>query len=303
MRRSVGDRRQLRCRLEAKASLIHVTMGSPWDAFYLKAAQQASVPVIQTVHDATRHLGEESRSLGWVEGYSYRYVDHFVTLSQFVYEELRRRADVKAPVHLVEGGLLTRAESAMPARNYPADRTLRVLFLGRIHPYKGLGLLLDAVASLQNKGHELGLTIAGAGDLGPYASALSKINNLTMINRWIDDNDLPAILAANDVIALPYVEASQSGVALDAQWAAMPAVATPVGALPQQFNDGIDSIIVDAVTSSAIADGLLTLMSNPELYNRLSQGAFDLYVQRVVGPVAQKWRGFYAEIASNRKQK
>lgn len=303
VRDSLSDRQQLRRELQAKASLVHVTMGSPWDALYLKAAQQADVPVIQTVHDATRHLGEENRPLNWLESYSYRYVDHFVTLSQFVFDELRRRPGIKAPVHLVEGGLLTQSAAPMAPRNYPVDRIPRILFLGRIHPYKGLDLLLDAIALLQGKGQALGLTIAGSGDLSPYALGLSKIDNLTVVNRWIDDDDVPLILADNDIMALPYVEASQSGVALDAQWAAMPAVATPVGALPQQFNDGTDAIIVSAVTSSAMADGLLALMSNPELYNRLSHGASELYMQRVVGPVAQKWRGFYAEIAENRKQK
>ena len=302
-RDSLSDRQHLRRQLQAKASLVHVTMGSPWDAFYLKAAKQAHVPIIQTVHDATRHLGEESRLLNRLESYSYRYVDHFVTLSHFVFDELRSRPDIQAPVHLVEGGLLTRSDPPMASRNYPTDRMPRILFLGRIHPYKGLNLLLDAIALLQGKGHALGLTIAGSGDLSPYESGLSKVDNLTVINRWIDDDEVPSILADNDIMALPYVEASQSGVALDAQWAAMPAVATPVGALPQQFNDGIDAIIVDAITSSAVADGLFTLMSNPELYHRLSQGASDLYMQRVVDPVAQKWRGFYTQVAPNRKPK
>lgn len=302
-RSCLSDRQHLRRQLQAKASLVHVTMGAPWDAFYLKAAQQAHVPVIQTVHDATRHLGEESRLLNRLESYSYRYVDHFVTLSRFVFEELRSRPDIQAPIHLVEGGLLTRSDPPLAPRTYPTERMPRILFLGRIHPYKGLNVLLDAIALLQGKGYALGLTIAGSGDLNPYASGLTKIDNLTVINRWIDDDDVPSILADNDIMALPYVEASQSGVALDAQWAAMPAVATPVGALPQQFNDGIDAIIVDAITSSAMADGLLALMSNPELYNRLSQGSSNLYMQRVIGPVAQKWRGFYAEITPNRKQK
>jgi glycosyltransferase involved in cell wall biosynthesis len=303
IRHNMADRRHLRRQLQDKASLVHVTMGSPWDAFYLKAAHQAKVPVIQTVHDATRHLGEESKLLGWVEGYSYRYVDHFVTLSRFVFDELRRRPDIKAPVHLVEGGLLTRADTPMPARRHPANRIPNVLFLGRIHPYKGLGLLLDAVASLQDKDHKLGLTIAGSGDLGPYAAALEKIENLTLINRWIDDKEVPSILAANDIMALPYVEASQSGVALDAQWAAMPAVATPVGALPQQFENGTDAIIVDEVSSHAMADGLLTLITDSGHYDRLSQGASVRYMQGVVGPVAEKWRSFYAEIVSSRTQK
>jgi glycosyltransferase involved in cell wall biosynthesis len=300
---SLSDRQHLRRQLRAKASLVHVTMGSPWDALYLKAAQQAHVPVIQTVHDATRHLGEENWLLTKLEGYSYRYVDHFVTLSQFVFDELRRRPGIKAPIHLVEGGLLTQSAPPMAPRSYPTDRMPRILFLGRIHPYKGLNLLLDAIALLQGKGHTLGLTIAGSGDLSPYVTGLSKIENLTMINRWIDDDDVPPILAENDIMALPYVEASQSGVALDAQWAAMPAVATPVGALPQQFKDGTDAIIVDEVSSHAMADGLLALLTDPELYDRLSQGASVRYMQGVVGSVAEKWRSFYAEIVSSRTQK
>ncbi|MBK6367976.1 MAG: hypothetical protein IPF65_12155 [Polaromonas sp.] len=63
-----------------------------------------------------------------------------------------------------------------------------------------------------------------------------------------------SILATHDIAVLPYREASQSGVAIDALWAAMPAIATTVGALPKQLNLEVDTLLLK--TFSALMNWL-----------------------------------------------
>jgi glycosyltransferase involved in cell wall biosynthesis len=172
----------------------------------------------------------------------------------------------------------------------------RILFLGRIHEYKGLALLLQSLAITNAKGMPTTLTIAGSGDLSPYRAALSQRPETRIINEWIDDAAVLTLLEEHDILALPYLEASQSGVAIDAQWAAMPAIATPVGALPQQFAHGKDALICSDVSAEAFAASLMELLSSQSLYSGLSHGAYDAYRDKDLIPVARKWRDFYSSI-------
>jgi glycosyltransferase involved in cell wall biosynthesis len=291
---AIRARRRLAQRISAEASVVHVTMSSPIDAFYIAATRKTDSPVILTVHDNIRHLGEKSSLLDAVDRRIRRDVDHLVTVSQFVYEELRRQ-NHGMPVHFVPNGLLTRDVPGLAPRAAISGPP-RILFLGRIHEYKGLALLLQALELLDSSGLATRLTIAGSGDLTPYAEAMARRDDITVINDWIDDATVLQLLRDHDILALPYLEASQSGVAIDAQWAAMPAVATPVGALPEQFSDGVDALICNDVSAQAFADSLTDLVSDESLYSRLSAGAHAAYRKKDLDVVALRWRDFYESL-------
>ena len=287
-------RYRLTQRLLENAELVHVTMGSPIDAFYLAAAKSAAIPVVMTIHDNARHLGEGNRVLDMLDRLTLRYVDHVVTVSDFVFDEVRHNIKDK-PVHVVSGGLLTRDQPGLMPR-MAMHAPARILFLGRIHEYKGLAMLLQSLAITDAKGIPTTLTIAGSGDLSPYSAALSQRPETRIVNEWIDDATVLTLLEEHDILALPYLEASQSGVAIDAQWAAMPAIATPVGALPQQFSAGKDALICSDVSAEAFAASLLELLSSQGLYSALSQGAHEAYRDKDLKAVARKWRDFYSDI-------
>lgn len=290
------DRQQLTKRIRARASVVHVTMGSPWDAFYLGAARRAGRPIIITLHDAERHPGEEGSLFDRLEPYIVRQADYVATLSRHVYSSYQASGRFDRPAFLVEDGLLTRSEEACEPRTCPDNRPLRLLFLGRILKYKGLDLALDALLSLQDKGLKFELIIAGSGDLTGYQSAIEKIECRQVINRWISDFEVEQILRQSDVMLLPYIEASQSGVALDAQWAALPSVSTRVGALPKQLRENHDSLFVDEVSATAIAEKIESLLVTPNLYNRLSHGAYESYQLKGLERVAGQWNQLYQEV-------
>ncbi|MBK9340417.1 MAG: glycosyltransferase [Rhodoferax sp.] len=84
------------------------------------------------------------------------------------------------------------------------------------------------------------------------------LNHISVKNHFLSDDELSQLLSEHDVSVLPYIEASQSAVAIDALWAALPAVATPVGALPKQFAEQ-NALIVEK-SPQMIADTLNRLL-------------------------------------------
>jgi glycosyltransferase involved in cell wall biosynthesis len=282
--------------LKRHASIVHVCMLSPWDIFFLSAAKEAGCTLLVTIHDAKQHLGEESYFMDKFRKWAISKADHVAVLSHHVAQTLKNEENFLRPIHVIEDGLVMRVEPALQPRKYPANGSMRLLFHGRIHAYKGLDLLLDAMLLLREQGCQYPLTIAGTGDLTPFQDKLALVQNLHVYNKFMSDSELLQFLEMHDVALLPYLEASQSAVAIDALWAALPSVATPVGALPKQFKSGIDALIIESVSAVALSNSILRLGSDAILYESLSLGAYNSY--QTAGPrmAAKQWLSLYSDI-------
>ena len=113
----------------------------------------------------------------------------------------------------------------------------------------------------------------GSGDIKPHAPRLEGLEGVRLTNRWMDDAEIGPALAATDIMVLPYVEASQSGVAAAAASAGMPTIATPVGGLAEQIRHEETGLIAKSVTPEGLASAIRRLLDDPTLYERCSAGA------------------------------
>ncbi|MDR3060965.1 MAG: glycosyltransferase [Dysgonamonadaceae bacterium] len=113
----------------------------------------------------------------------------------------------------------------------PDKKTL--LFFGLIRDYKGLDLLIDAMAGL---GDDFQLLIAGEsyGSFEKYETQISHSpakDRIFSMNQYIEDSLVPVLFSAADLLVLPYKSATQSGVVPVAYHFEVPVVATDVGGL------------------------------------------------------------------------
>lgn len=99
----------------------------------------------------------------------------------------------------------------------------QLLFFGRIHPYKGLKQLIEGFR-LQN---EWDLIIAGNGTIDFELPP----SGITVINRFIQNTEVKAIFEACDVVVLPYIDATHSGVLFMAALFKKPVIVSKVGSL------------------------------------------------------------------------
>ena len=101
-------------------------------------------------------------------------------------------------------------EKRRNVRQAPVGRPWRLLFFGRIHEYKGLDLLAQAYALLGER-FSVTLRVVGEG----HVEALKKLAALpgvTIEQGWVPDTKITSVFSQADIIVLPYIEASQSGV-------------------------------------------------------------------------------------------
>ncbi|HOC43295.1 MAG TPA: glycosyltransferase family 4 protein [Thermoanaerobaculales bacterium] len=123
------------------------------------------------------------------------------------------------------------------------------LFAGLIRPYKGVDLLLDAVAALPTDS-DWRLVVAGEawGGLGHQlerrAAAPDLAGRVRLDLRWQPEEELRALLSAADLVVLPYRDGSQSAMAPLALAAGLPVLSTHVGGLPEVVEDGVNGRLV-----------------------------------------------------------
>ncbi len=251
------------------------TFQSIWDAATLPILARGSVRSILILHDAFFHPGDEYPLRQFILRCQIQSTDGLIVLSDHVRRQVMTEFDYPAERiwKMPHGPFGFGTEAVVPARHPRGERDLSLLFFGRIVAYKGLDVLLRALKLLADRGLRLQLVIAGSGDLAPYAGLLEQLSCVTLHNRWLTEEEIGQFLAASDVAVLPYIEASQSGVAASAYAAGRPVVVTPVGGLVEQVISGKTGLIAREATANALADAIALFVEDPHLLDTCAAGA------------------------------
>jgi glycosyltransferase involved in cell wall biosynthesis len=135
------------------------------------------------------------------------------------------------------------------------------LFFGLIRPYKGLDVLLRAVA-LARRRVPLQLVVAGEfyQDRAPYEALLEQLElrgAVQLLDRYVPNEEVEGYFKAADVVVLPYVSATQSGIAQTALLFGRPVIVTRVGGLPEAVRPGETGYVVPPNDPEALAAALV----------------------------------------------
>lgn len=148
----------------------------------------------------------------------------------------------------------------------------RILFFGRISPYKGISYLLQAVVQLVSEGYEnIEVVIAGNGKYNFDAKEYKSYSQIKFINKFIETEDLAGLIQNSSVVVCPYTDATQSGVVMSAFAFMKPVLATRVGGLPEMLNHGETGMLIEPKSTIALHDALLELINNPFLLEQYSK--------------------------------
>lgn len=139
----------------------------------------------------------------------------------------------------------------------PPKHTGRVLFFGRINPYKGADNLLEIVRLCPN----IQFDVVGRVDpqMEDLVQKLGQKDNVTLNNSYVTDEDMANAFINADWIILPYNSATQSGVVIDAYRYARPVIAFDVGAIAEQVKPNVSGYLIPAGSNQKFADTLMRI--------------------------------------------
>lgn len=169
-----------------------------------------------------------------------------------------------------------------------------LLFFGFVRPYKGLEYLIQALP-LVLKQMPARLLVVGEFWSSPafyerYAREFGVEGAITFVNRYVPNEELRPYFDLSDVVVLPYISATQSGVVQLAFGFGKPVITTRVGGLHEAVEDGVTGLIVPPQDERALAEAIMRYFRE-ELGPKLSEN-----VRRSAEAQTFSWRQIVSSI-------
>lgn len=251
-----------------KPDVIHLQSGHPWFSFVLPML--GDTPLVVTVHDPSRHIGENShRIVDWaLDRACYQAQQRVVHAPQMKDLLVQRFSVGSETVHVVPHILIGDDSILQDEREVEGS----ILFFGRIWEYKGLEYLIKAEPLITAKFPKATFVIAGTGeDFSRYRQMMVHHDRFIVHNEHVSDSKRAELFRRASIVVLPYIEASQSGVIPIAYSFEKAVVATNVGGLPAMVDHGHSGYLVPPRNSEALAEAIILLLENSELRSQFGR--------------------------------
>jgi len=208
-------------------------------------------PTVLTAHDVLPR--REQNMAAWMEALTL--VDRVVVQSQRALDELARRGVAHERLVRIQHPVF---ESGVEAEA-PSGRT--ILFFGLIREYKGLDVLLRALADVP----DARLVVAGdpvdpVEPLQRLAAELGVADRVEWRLGFLPDEAIEPLMAEATLVALPYRKIDSSGVLATALGHGRPAVVTDIGGLPDAISEHGAGRVVPPDDAPALAAAIRELL-------------------------------------------
>lgn len=154
----------------------------------------------------------------------------------------------------------------------------RLMFAGRLYGLKGVHDLIHAVASLRQT-HECELMLAGSLHDRDYVDGLKaniarfELEDKVRFMGLLEPGEYRRALQETAVLVLPSYQETAPMVIAEAMAAGVPVVATNVGGVKYQIDDGETGFIVEPGDTSQLANRLSRLLGDPTLRHQFGEAA------------------------------
>lgn len=242
----IASMRALRRRLRAaKPDVIHFQwVPLPVVDHRLLPSFRAIAPLVLTVHDTNPFNGDPSARLqarGMMD--CFRQFDRLIVHTEQGHARLLAQGVPADRLSVVPHGPM-----ADPASR-PAPDTMQgeltFLLFGKIKPYKGADVLVEAFAALPPElKAQARVRIVGKAymELEPLQRQIQRLgvsDRVSLEPRFVTDEEIYTLFGPNVVAAFPYREIDTSGVLMQALSRARPVLASAIGCFAELLRDGV----------------------------------------------------------------
>jgi glycosyltransferase involved in cell wall biosynthesis len=274
-----------------------VTIWGPAFRFIIPRLKQRGIPVTMLIHNTMPH--EARRMDRLLTRRALEQADSYIVMTE---KEKGRLLDLLpgaenihiAPLpifHAFKPTALTQQE-ARQRLGLPPDQPV-LLYFGFIRPYKGLGVLIDALKFMTDQGDKAHLLVVGEfwEDQSKYLSQISALGLTDQVHihdTYIPDDEIAPFFKAADVLVAPYIDGTQSAALKTALGFGLPAVVTDV-----ITDDTIQRLparcrVVPAGDAGALAEGIREQMQTPILEAGHIERLIDQSWDAMLSAVAQR---------------
>lgn len=259
------------------AAVVHIntsldSRGYFRDLAYLAVAKACGARVVYQLHDNLfRAFGPERAAFAPGLRLVGRWLDAIVLLSEREAAAWRARGAAGVPRVLPNG--IDCARYLRQNRTADPRAPLRLIYVGRLAPRKGLAEAIEALRLARERGVAARLVVAGG---GPEEARLRQQVRESGIARDVTfvgpayGEQKAGLLAQADVLLLPSYSEGLPYALLEAMAAGVVPVVTPVGAVPEAVSAGEHGLFVEPRDAEAIAQAIASLAADRAALARMS---------------------------------
>lgn len=248
--------------------IIHINDCLELNNLYLLLSNK--FPKVITIHDPFPHSGEYSFRKEFFRKITFRLFNNFILLNQ-------SQKDKFIETYLLQNKKIYTSKlgcytylNKYPTNNHVDNQNQKILFFGRISPYKGIEFLLSAFESVQKKYSNVNLIIAGSGNFYFDIAKYNSNKSIKIINRFISNYELASLITNCSFVVCPYTDATQSGVVMSSFTFNKPVIATNVGGIAETVVHEKYGILIKPKDSNDLANAISDLIDNPGKLSKLS---------------------------------
>ena len=179
-------------------------------------------------------------------------------------------------------------QSVLPLK-YDPHNPIQIGFFGRLHPVKGLDVLLNACQKLKQNNVPFKLLVAGDGplmaQLQDQAQNLSLTDNVDFLG-WIDDKK--SFFEKIDILCIPSRSEGQPLTLLEGLSYAKPLIVSSCPGMLEVVNQTKCALSFPIEDAERLFECLLELIQNPEKCDEFSQNAHRLFGENYTEEVQKK---------------
>jgi len=263
----------------------------------------SGIPVMATCHlwFKGENRPAKMRFMIWLELLFYRRFSAVVGVSEAIGQVLLQAGVKPEAIRIVQNGVPVPSGGPDPAIRRRlrqelglAEDDFVVINTGRLTRQKSQRTLVEAAALMCKEEEGVRFLIVGEGDLHEALKRDIDHRNLAdMVSLLGFRSDIPDLLTAADIFALPSLDEGMPMSLIEATAAGLPIVSTAVGDIPKLIVDGKSGRLVPLEDAPALAAAIRDLRHNPDRALALSHSALDI-MQREYSAAAMYRQ--YAEV-------
>lgn len=291
----------LRTIQKEKPDVIHIQSYPLWTAILLPFLKIHNLKIVTTIHDVKPHMGEES-------------FDNFISKkNHLLFSDSIIVHGQNSKKILLKNDFLKKSKIfVVPHGNYifftnfkrkeEKEELNQILFFGRIVEYKGLEYLIKAEALVSQKIPSLKIVIAGSGNFNKYTNLIKDNSKYEIYNKFIPEIEVSKLFQRANVVVLPYIDATQSGVVQIAYAFKKPVIATAVGDLPEVVEHDKTGLLVPPRDEKALAEAIIKLLKDKKLRKEMGESGYKKMKEELSwDKIAEKTIEVYKEVITDEK--
>jgi L-malate glycosyltransferase len=289
----------------AKLDLLHVHYAIPhasstWMAQQILAELGIRIPFVTTLHGTDITLVGTSEMYEPVVTFSINHSTGVTAVSEYLAEATRHAFGIRVPIEVIPNFVDLKRFRPIPKNGFrqlltPNGEQL-FIHVSNFRKVKRVGDVYEMFKRVREK-LKVRLLFVGDGPERPPIERAAREDGLSSEVVFFGKQEvIEQILPVADVFVMPSESESFGLAALEAMACGVPVLATRAGGLPEVVEHGVSGLLSEIGDVDALAQNALTLLSDPEVYQRYSTAALARARQFDHHAIVPLYEAYYARI-------